>query len=63
MDSQCNLDLYSFMGKDVGYFFVHLLAICMISSENCLFNSLANLLIGSLVLLLFNVLSPLYILD
>jgi hypothetical protein len=53
----------SFMGKDVEYFFMYLLAICTFSSENCLLDTFAHLLIGSFVLFLFNFLGSLYILD
>jgi hypothetical protein len=51
----------SFIAEDVKHFFMYLLAI--FTSENCLFSSFAHLLIGSFVLLLFNVLISLYILD
>jgi hypothetical protein len=51
----------SIMDKDVEHFFMYLLAVC-ISSENCLFNSFAHLLIGLFVLFLFSFLSTLYIL-
>jgi hypothetical protein len=35
----------SFMAKDVDHLFMYLLDICTSSSENCLFNSYAHLLI------------------
>jgi hypothetical protein len=42
----------SFMTKDVEYLCIYLSSIW--TSENCLFNSFAHLLIGLFVLLLFN---------
>jgi hypothetical protein len=48
------------MAKNVEYFFVYLLAICISCFKNC---SFVHLLIGLFFLLMFNILSPLYILD
>jgi hypothetical protein len=46
MESQDSFDLhFLFMTKDDELFFIYLLAICT-TSENCLFNSFAHLLIG-----------------
>jgi hypothetical protein len=42
------------MATDVEHFFIYILAICVSSSENCLFNSFALLLLRLFVLLLFN---------
>jgi hypothetical protein len=49
-----------FVAKAVEQFSIYLLAICTFS-EDCLLNSLAYLLIGLFVLLVFNFLRSLYI--
>jgi hypothetical protein len=49
-----------FMAKDIENSFMYLLASCISSSENCLFNLFAHLLIGLFVLLLFNFLNSIY---
>jgi hypothetical protein len=51
------------MEKDVERFFMFLLDICASSFKNCLFSSLAYLLIGLFALSVFNFLSSFYILD
>jgi hypothetical protein len=47
------------MVKDAEYFFMNLLAI-LTSFVNCLFNSLAHLLMGSFVLLVLNFFNSVY---
>jgi hypothetical protein len=62
MEFQCSFDLHFLYSQGVRHFFMYLLAIYISSFENCLFNSLAHLLIGLFVLLVFNFWT-LYILD
>jgi hypothetical protein len=51
------------MTNDFEHFIMYLLTVGTSSFENCLFNSVAHLLIGLFVVLVFKFLSSLYILD
>jgi hypothetical protein len=63
MECLYTLICISFMAKVIECCFMYLLAICISSSESCLFNSFAHLLIELFVFLLFSSLSSLRILD
>jgi hypothetical protein len=42
------------MARDVEHFFMHLFVTCTSFFENCLFNSFEHLLLGLVVILVFN---------
>jgi hypothetical protein len=51
------------MAEDTEHFFMYLIVICTASFENYLCKSFVHLLVGLFVLLMFNFLSFLYVLD